>query len=163
MASHPSFGYFFIRAAYEMSPDVLEILIDFGADLTRTNPSLPQYHSAMHAATVGRQLTTVQYLVSLGHSIDGANVAGETPLHLAVQTPGALAVARHLVELGADVNHEANSGQTPLEAAQKALRLDRKERSMLVELLLAHGAEGDINHEENGRGNSKGRMVLGIS
>ncbi|KAF1846529.1 uncharacterized protein K460DRAFT_377701 [Cucurbitaria berberidis CBS 394.84] len=161
---HPDFGYFFIRAAHEMSPSVLQVLIEFGADITRTTSSSSRYYSAMHAATTGRQLDTVKYLVLCGHSIDMPNTLGETPLHLAVKTPGAYEVARYLVNLGADVNQETHSGDTPLQATLTEPMLEGKERSMLIELLLAHGAEGEVNKDmEARRGNSKGRHVLGLS
>lgn len=164
MAGHSEFGFFFIRAAYEMSPDVLDVLIQFGADITRTISSPNTYYSAMHAATLGRQLNTVKYLVTLGHAIDSPNDAGETPLHLAVRTPGAYEVARYLVGLGADVNYEAKEGKTPLQATLKATKVEGKERGLLIELLLAHGAERDVSKElENRMGNSKGRSVLGLT
>ena len=164
MVAHPHFTFFFIRAAFEMSPDVLRVLMDFGADITRTTPATNHYYSAMHAATLGSRLDTVRYLLTLGHSIDSPNNAGKTPLHLAVKTPGAYEVARYLVEMGADVNHEANNGDTPLMDTLTAPGLDSKERSKLIELLRSHGAEGEVNRDlELRRGNSKGRTVLGIT
>lgn len=164
MVAHPEFGFFFIRAAHEMSPDILKVLLDFGADITRTTAP-PNYHySAMHAATSGRQLDTVQYLVSLGQSIDSTNTLGETPLHLAVKTPGGYEVAKYLLEVGADVNHETKNGLTPLQTTLNATQLEGKQRGMFIGLLRSHGADGDVNKELDGRrGDSKGRSVLGIS
>lgn len=165
MAPHPEFGYFFLRVAYEMSLDILRKLIEFGADITRTQPSSTPYFSAIHAAVSGRQLATVQYLVLLGHSIDIPNSNGETPLHLAVKTPGSYQVARYLVEMGADVNYRARDGYTPLQSALKTSILEGKERSMLIELLFAYGADDEIQRgdRENMRGNSKGKSVLGLT
>lgn len=165
MASHPEFGYFFLRAAYEMSPDVLKVLIEFGADITRTQSMSTPYFSAMHAAVSGGQLAMVQYLVLLGHSIDVPNGNGETPLHLAVKTPGAYQIALYLMELGADVNVEAKDGCTPLQSALRTSNLEGKERSMLIELLLMHGADGEVQRGEvdNSRGNSKGKSILGLT
>ncbi|KAF7575148.1 hypothetical protein Ptr902_05519 [Pyrenophora tritici-repentis] len=166
MASHPEFGYFFIRAAYEMSPDILTLLIEFGADITRTNSPSAVYYSAMHAATLGRQLETVRYLASLGHSIDCPDHNGETPLHLAVQTPGASPIAKYLVEAGADIDYEAKNGLTPIHSTLKAMKLEGRERSSLIELLLAHGAEGAAEVKrvmECRRDDKKGRSVLGIT
>jgi hypothetical protein len=162
MAVHPEFGYFFIKAAYEMIPDVLGLLMEFGADITRTVPAPTLYYSAMHAATLGRQLDTVRLLASIGHSIDSPNHLGETPLHLAARTPGAYEIARVLVYMGADVNHEARDGQTPLQVALKTSRLESRERSLLIEMLLAHGAEGEVKGGMERRGNEKGRTVLGL-
>jgi hypothetical protein len=163
MAPHPEFGYFFIRAAYEMVPDVLALLMEFGADITRTVPAPIPYYSAMHAATLGRQLDTVHLLASIGHPIDSPNHLGETPLHLAARTPGAYEIARVLVYMGADVNHEAQDRHTPLQVALKTSRLEGKERSLLIELLLAHGAEGEVKRGLERRGNEKGRSVLGLT
>ncbi|CAA9961979.1 Arp Ankyrin repeat [Pyrenophora teres f. maculata] len=166
MAAHPEFGYFFIRAAYEMSPDILTLLMEFGADITHTNSAPGVYYSAMHAATLGRQLETVRYLASLGHSIDCPDHNGETPLHLAVQTPGASAIAKYLVEEGVDIDFEANNGLTPIQSTLKAMRLEGRERSSLIELLLAHGAEGAAEVKrvmECRRDDKKGRSVLGIT
>jgi hypothetical protein len=164
MASHPEYGYFFIRVACEMTPEILSLLLEFGADITRTNIPPNPYYSAMHAATLGRQLDTVRYLAIRGHSIDASDHQGETPLNLAARTSGAYEIAKFLVEAGVDVNHESQDGCTPLQAALKAPRLERKERSMLIELLLAHGAEGEVKRDmELRRGNEKGRSVLGLT
>ena len=164
MVAHPEFGYFYIRAAYEMSPDVLKVLMEYGADITRTVPAPNRYYSAMHAATLGKRIRVVNYLAATGHSIDGANSDGETPLHLAARTPGASDVARYLAEKGADVNYEANDGNTPLQRALTSTKLEGRERSEMIELLLAHGAEGAINQDLEGRrSNSKGLSILGIT
>ncbi len=164
MAAHPVYTYFFIRAAYEMATDILRILMDFGADITRTSATYQQYYSAIHAATAGVRLETVKYLVDLGHSIDSPNTAGMTPLHLAVTKHNGLEVARFLVDMGADVNHETNHGATPLQAVLTAPMLEGKERSLLIELLRAHGAAGDLRRDNSlRRGNFKGRHVLGIT
>lgn len=163
MVAHPEFGYFFIRAAYEMSADILEKLIEFGADLTRKAPSPSSYHSVVHAATLGRQLDTIKYLASIGHSIDAPNEGGETPLHLAVRTAGAYEVAKYLLDAGADVDHRTKDNKTPLRGTLTTSLLEGKERSMLIELLYAHGAEGEGSRAMDlRRGDSKGRSVLGI-
>lgn len=162
MVTHPEFGYFFLRAAYEMSPDILAFLLDFGADITKTMPEPHPYHSAIHAATLGAQLPVIKYLVSLGHSIDTPNSAGETPLVLATKTPGCFEVAKYLLDAGADVNHETEDGETPLYLALTGKGLEGRERSRMIEILQQHGAEGDVG---DGRGtrDKKGRMVLGIT
>lgn len=166
MTAHPEFGFFFMRVAYEMTPEILPLLMDFGADITRTNVAPTSYYSVVHAATLGRQLETVRYLASLGHSLDIPDFHGETPLHLAIRTPGASAIARYLVEAGADVNSESAAGQTPLQTALKTPGLESRERSVLIALLIAHGAEGEAEVKrvmENRRGNEKGKSVLGLT
>ncbi|KAF2129664.1 hypothetical protein P153DRAFT_23792 [Dothidotthia symphoricarpi CBS 119687] len=163
MVAHAEYGYFFIRAAHEMSLDILLILVEYGADITRTAPEPNRYHSVMHAATSGRQLDTVKYLASIGHSIDATNAVGETPLHVAVRTSGAFGVTKFFVDMGADVNHETDDGETPLLMALTCTKLEGKERGMIIELLLAHGAEGEVSRGmEGARGNSKGLSILGL-
>ncbi|XPS77095.1 hypothetical protein M3J09_009131 [Ascochyta lentis] len=162
MVAHPEFGFFFIRAAHDMSSDILRVLMEYGADITRTTSN--HYYSAMHAAVLGNQLEIVKSLTSLGHSIDATNTLGETPLHLAARTPGANEIAKFLADKGADVNHEANDGNTPLQMALTAKRLEGRERSLMIELLLSYGAEGELNQDLEGRrSNSKGLKVMGIT
>jgi hypothetical protein len=163
MVAHPDFGFFFIRAAYEMSPGVLKTLVEFGADITKSLPSSNRYYCAMHAATLGAQLDTIKYLASLGHSIHTANAAGETPLIIAVKTPGAYKAAKYLLDKGADVNHETEDGETPLYLALTSKVLEGRERSQMIELLLSCGAEGNISKESDDRGDAKGRSILGIT
>lgn len=153
------FGSLFIRAAYELSTDVLKLLVEYGADVSKLSST--RYYSAIHAAVQGKQLENLQYLVDIGTSIDMPNDDGETPLHLAVKTPGAYHVARWLLEMGADVNRESDEAVTPLQMAMTATELDSRERSMMAELLLAQGAEGELTAESPvSRG--KGLSVLGL-
>ncbi|KAF3044940.1 hypothetical protein E8E11_008663 [Didymella keratinophila] len=164
MVAHPEYGYFFIRAAHDMSSDILRVLIEYGADIART--SCTHYYSAMHAAVMGGQLEIVKSLTSLGHSIDATNNLGETPLHLAARTPGPTAreIAKFLADKGADVNHEANDGATPLKMAFTAKKMAGMERSLMIELLLSYGAEGELNQDLEGRRNiSKGLKIMGIT
>lgn len=164
MVAHPDYGYFFIRAAHDMSSDILRVLIEYGADITRTSST--RYYSAMHAAVLGGQLEIVKSLTSLGHSIDATNNLGETPLHLAARTSGSTTreIARFLADKGADINHEANDGHTPLKMTLTANHLTGIERSLMIELLLSYGAEGELNQNLEGRrSNSKGLKIMGIT
>lgn len=139
------FGHLIIRAAFELSPDVLRLLVEYGADISKT-ASAP-YYSTAHAAVLGKQLDNLCYLAELGVPVDAPNANGETPLHLAVRTPGAYHIAKWLLEAGVDVNREAGDLGTPLHMALAGEDLDSRERSMMVELLMAHGAEGDLAGE----------------
>lgn len=165
MVVHADFGYFFIRVAYEMSHEVLQTLIAFGADINKPLASLNRYHSAIHAAAMGNQVETIKYLSCFGHGIDTTNTVGETPLILAVKTPGAYDTAKFLLDAGADVNYESDEGETPLYLALTSKLLEGRERSRMIELLLAHGAEGDVKGRDADkvkRGDAKGRSILGI-
>ncbi|KAF2795048.1 hypothetical protein K505DRAFT_240763 [Melanomma pulvis-pyrius CBS 109.77] len=153
------FGFLFIRAAFDLSTVILRLLVKYGADITKSSTS--KYFSVLHACVLGRQLESVQFLIELGTPIDAPNSGGETALHLAAKTPGAYPIAKYLLEMGADVNTEAKEAETPLHVALIATKLDSRERSMMVELLLAHGAEGELNAEP-GKSRGKGLSVLGI-
>ncbi|OAL03677.1 hypothetical protein IQ06DRAFT_110321 [Phaeosphaeriaceae sp. SRC1lsM3a] len=164
MVHHEDYGFFFIRAAYEMSHKVLEVLIAFGADTTKTVPPPNRYHCAMHAAAMGGRLDTVKYLAAMGHSIDIANEAGETPLVSAIKAPGAYQAAKWLLDMGSDVNHETKDGETPLYLALTSKVLEGRERSRMVELLHSYGAASDVSRDlECKRGDAKGRSILGIT
>lgn len=165
MVVHPEFGYFFIRVAFEMNHEILQMLIDFGADINKSLQSTNRYHCVIHAATLGKQIDMLKYLVSIGYTIDTTNAAGETPLIRAVKTPGSYDVARYLLDAGADVNHESDEGETPLYLALTSKMVEGRERSRMIELLLAHGAEEDGKEGADAkivRGDAKGRSILGI-
>lgn len=147
-----------------MAPEVLETLIHFGADISKTAAGSQKCYSALHAATTGRRLATMQYLASLGWSLEAVNTAGQAPLHLAVRS-GAFEIVRYLCNMGVDVNQEADNGDTPLRLAFSATDIEGKKRSLIVEMLLANGAMGDACTARDGDGrwgDSKGRSVLGI-
>lgn len=149
----PDFGYFFIRAAHTLPTDFVCLLVEYGADITRRGAE--PYTSALHAAAAGNQFETVQYLIDLGAEIDEENANGETPLHLAVRTPGAYPIARYLLEYGADITGIS------LQTVVTATKVESRERSLMAELLLAHGAEEDLNGEDCAR-RGKGLSVLGL-
>ncbi|KAF2451396.1 hypothetical protein P171DRAFT_438136 [Karstenula rhodostoma CBS 690.94] len=153
------FGSVFIRAAHTFATPILGLLVEYGADMTQTSHST--YYSAIHAAVLGTQLPNLQWLVEAGMYFDTPNQEGETPLHLAVRTPGGYPIAKWLLEMGADVNREAMDGTTPFQMALKPSRVDSRERSMMIELLLAQGAEGEMN-KNNTRNRGKGLSVLGL-
>ncbi|KAF2708992.1 ankyrin [Pleomassaria siparia CBS 279.74] len=155
----PEFGFLFIRAAFNLSSAIIRLLVEYGADITKTTSTT--YSSVLHAAVIGRQLENVQYLIELGIPIDGPNSSGETALHLAAKTPGAYPTAKYLLEMGADVNAKAKGEMTPLGMTLVAEKLDSRERSMMMELLMAHGAEGGLD-KESGKRRGKGLTVLGI-
>ncbi|KAL1597883.1 hypothetical protein SLS60_008370 [Paraconiothyrium brasiliense] len=158
-AADLEFGTVLIRAAHNFATPILRLLVEYGADMTQTSHSA--YYSAIHAAVLGSQLSNLQWLVDVGIYFDTPNQQGETPLHLAVKTPGGYRIAKWLLEIGADVNREALDGTTPFQMALGSSRVDSRERSMIIELLLAHGADGEMS-KDNTLNRGKGLSVLGL-
>ena len=155
----PEFGFLFVRAAFELPTAVLRLLAEYGADMTM--PSSTKYHSVLHAAVLGKQLDNLKFLIDLGLPIDTSNPTGETALHFAAQTPGNFTIAKYLLEMGADVNADAKEAGTPLHTALVANHLDSRQRSAMVELLMAHGAENELGCQ-SAKMRGKGLSVLGI-
>ena len=94
-------------------------------------------------------------LLNQGADINGTNVHGQTPLHLACQGclrfadefrhccgARALILAKLLCDLGADVNFADNFGRTPLSVA-----CHKNHPVVLLRLLLHHGA--DVNRVDS--------------
>lgn len=158
-AADLEFGTVLIRAAYSFSTDVLRLLVEYGADITQTSHTV--YYSAIHAAVLGKQLANLEWLVEMGIYFDTPNQQGETPLHLAVKTPGGFRIARWLMEIGADVNREALDRSTPFQMALASSKVESKERTMVMELLLAQGAIGEM-HKDSTWSRGKGLSVLGL-
>lgn len=153
------FGFMFIRAAFGLPTAILRLFVEYGADISKVGSS--EYPSVLHAAVLGNRIDNLKYLVNLGLPIDTTNGSGETPLHFATKTHGAFNIAKYLLEIGADVNAVAKTTSTPLHTAIVTKNLDSRERSAMVELFLAHGAEDELNHG-SGTSRGKGLSVLGI-
>ncbi|KAF2263322.1 hypothetical protein CC78DRAFT_604402 [Lojkania enalia] len=155
----PDFGFLYTKAANQLPTSILRLLVNYGANITNMEmePNVP----ILNAAVVGKNLENVQYLLDLGICLEVTNFRGETALHVAAKTAGAYPIAKTLVDAGADVNASSNDGSTPLQSALFAPDIESKERSMIVELLLAHGAVGEISSGNCTR-RGKGLSVLGI-
>ncbi|KAJ4352394.1 uncharacterized protein N0V89_007742 [Didymosphaeria variabile] len=149
-AADLEFGTVLLRAAHSFSTPILRLLVEYGADMTQTSHSA--YYSAIHAAVLGSQLSNLQWLVDVGIYFDTPNQQGETPLHLAVRTPGGYRTAKWLLEIGADVNRETLDGTTPFQMAVGSSKVDSRERSMIIELLLGQGADGEMGKDGASRG-----------
>ncbi|KAF1965325.1 hypothetical protein BU23DRAFT_25934 [Bimuria novae-zelandiae CBS 107.79] len=158
-AADLEFGTVLIRAAYSFSTPILRLLVEYGADMTQTSHTA--YYSAIHAAVLGKQLANVQWLVNTGIYFDTPNQQGETPLHLAVKTPGGYSIANWLLEIGADVNREALDRSTPFQMVLGCSKAESKERTMVMELLFAQGADGEMGKDAT-MSRGKGLSVLGL-
>jgi hypothetical protein len=155
----PEFGFLFIRAAFKLPPDILRLLVEYGADITQLTST--KYHSVIHAAVLGKRHDNLRCLLSLGLPIDTPNAVGETALHFAAKTQGAFTIAKYLLEMGAEVDAEAMGAGTPLHMALVAKELDARERSAMMGLLMAHGARDELN-PPSAKMRGKGLSVLGL-
>ena len=98
-------------AAYDGKLDVVQLLLDRGADVNqdRTNGRTPLWIAAARG-----QLAVAQLLLDRGADVNQANIDGQTPLWVAARE-GKLAVAQLLLDNRADVNQAAKiDGVTPL-------------------------------------------------
>jgi ankyrin repeat protein len=119
----------YLLAAKFLEPEIMQILVDGGADpkITMPNGATP----LMLAAGMGsfrsrrgnsviepenRVLATVAAAINLGASVNEVNLAGDTALHAAA-SKGYDTVVQFLADHGAQVNVKNKRGQTPLAAA----------------------------------------------
>jgi len=116
-----------LNAALHGHADVVQVLLDHGADVDTAGPSgtTPLYHAAYegHEAVVGM-------LLDSGADPNRADRHGQTPLHEAATK----AIGEWLVDHGADVGAKTETGLTPLHLARNA---------GIAEVLIKRGA--DVN------------------
>jgi hypothetical protein len=136
-------------AAASHDAPLCERLIDLGADIAASNRRGAQplhYAADTNFKNVDAQLRTIRSLCAAGAAPNAFDKSGVAPLHRAVRTRGASAVAA-LLESGADARLPNKSGSTPLHlavqntgrggtASPNALAAQRQ----IIQLLLAHGA-----------------------
>ena len=99
--------YLFL-AAEKCSPDMSQLLIDFGANVNATNDG---GENALHfaAKNMFTQKEEIDFLVNHGLDINGKDNRGWTPLHHAVYHGAYVRDIKYLVEHGADP-HPENPG-----------------------------------------------------
>ncbi|RHZ59002.1 hypothetical protein CDV55_105232 [Aspergillus turcosus] len=83
----------------------MQFLIEKGADVHQTAPAggPGEAWSCLHFMVIRRNMEGVKFLVELGVDLDAVTVRGMTPVKLAVEWEGALAIASYLLECGASV------------------------------------------------------------
>ena len=123
-------------AARELHPEVVQVLIDAGADIdTRNNDG----HSPLHCASTSGALEVVKVLVEAGAGVNVTDDYGRTCLFHAASN-GHTETVRYLVGLPeVDVNHCDRYYRTALHCAARELHPD------VVQVLIDAGA--DINIE----------------
>jgi len=122
-----------IEAALQGHEEVVQVLLEHGADATSKNDrgSTP-LHGVAHSYS--GLLAILLLLLENGAEVSAKNNAGLTPLHAAALY-GHGAVVRILLEHGAEVSSTTNTGRTPLHFAA----LDGDET--VARLLLHKGAD----------------------
>lgn len=110
-----------LLAAYEGHEDIVELLLEAGADVDETagpngsSPSAAAVTPLLAAAAMGH-MKTVSRLLFWGAAVDAIDCEGRTALCLAAAR-GSAEVVRALLDRGLDENHKDDLGWTPLHAA----------------------------------------------
>ncbi|XP_037345133.2 ankyrin repeat domain-containing protein 50 [Pungitius pungitius] len=110
-----------LLAAYEGHDDIVELLLDAGADVDETAgpkgnvPAAAAVTPLLAAAAMGN-MKTVSRLLFWGAAVDAIDCEGRTALCLAAAR-GSVEVVRALLDRGLDENHKDDLGWTPLHAA----------------------------------------------
>ncbi|XP_061579044.1 ankyrin repeat domain-containing protein 50 [Cololabis saira] len=110
-----------LLAAYEGHEDVVELLLEAGADVDETAGPAGSVSAAaavtplLAAAAMGH-MKTVSLLLFWGAAVDAIDCEGRTALCLAAAR-GSLEVVRALLDRGLDENHKDDLGWTPLHSA----------------------------------------------
>ncbi|XP_077393477.1 uncharacterized protein ankrd50l [Festucalex cinctus] len=110
-----------LLAAYEGHDDIVELLLDAGADVDETAgprgdvPASAALTPLLAAAAMGH-MKTVSRLLFWGAAVDAIDAEGRTALSLAAAR-GSAEVVRALLDRGLDENHKDDLGWTPLHSA----------------------------------------------
>ncbi|XP_024142769.1 ankyrin repeat domain-containing protein 50 [Oryzias melastigma] len=110
-----------LLAAYEGHEDVVELLLEAGADVDETagldgSVSAAAAVTPLLASAAMGHMKTVSRLLFWGAAVDAIDCEGRTALCLAAAR-GSLEVVRALLDRGLDENHKDDLGWTPLHAA----------------------------------------------
>ncbi|MDG4595590.1 MAG: ankyrin repeat domain-containing protein [Candidatus Contendobacter sp.] len=116
-----------IMAAYEGHTEIVQALLEVGADVTAVDPGMKA--TALHAAAYAGRTEAARLLIAYRIDINKQGpYNGYTALHDAIWQ-NHLETAKVIIEAGADLTLKSHDGQTPLEFARA------KKRKELVALL----------------------------
>ena len=121
-----------LLAAWKNHPDVVEVLIDAGADMEVQDE---HGHSPLHLACCSRALAVVKMLVRAGAGVRVTNNGGGSCLELAATNADTETVRTLLCMPEVDVNQSNDRGYTPLHFAVSMQHSD------VVQLLIDAGAD----------------------
>ncbi|XP_068186093.1 ankyrin repeat domain-containing protein 50 isoform X2 [Antennarius striatus] len=110
-----------LLAAYEGHDDIVELLLEAGADVDETahtdsNVSAAAAVTPLLAAAAMGHMKTVSRLLFWGAAVDAIDCEGRTALCLAAAR-GSVELVHALLDRGLDENHKDDLGWTPLHAA----------------------------------------------
>ena len=169
-------------AIWRDDPQILQALIDAGADVMRSDPprsgvSNPQIRAILCEAGVeenpdyseggwppivflsrgdrGGNIQRIQDLIDRGANVNNVNYKGQTALHCASKA-GFIEIVRLLMQHGATVNAVDKNGETPLIAALTSTIKDHARLSEVIRLLVDNGA--DLKHADR-----RGRTAVSIA
>lgn len=110
-------------AAHFGSPEVVQALLDYGAEVNALSHSKVAYipsNTALHAALVGkRSIEVIRLLLEHGADPEIRDSNGHTPLHTAAFHDNNVEIIRLLLKHGANVNTLDKEGETALSHASK--------------------------------------------
>ena len=125
-------------AVQQNHPDVMQVLIDAGADIEAMEE---KGRSPLHVACLSGSLAVVKMLLKAGAGVCVLSNGGSTCLHFAAHH-GHTEIVRYLVDLPeVDVNHQGMNDQSALHYAARQRHPD------VVEVLIDAGA--DIEAQDN--------------
>jgi uncharacterized protein len=117
-----------VMAAYQGHVEVLQLLLEAGADVKAVDPEMRA--TALHAAAYAGRTDAARLLIQYGIDIDRQGpYNGYTALHDAIWQ-NHVATAQVLIEAGANLSLKSNAGETPLDLARAR---GRREISALLE------------------------------
>jgi TPR repeat protein/ankyrin repeat protein len=101
---------------------MVEILKDFGDDLQKKE-KWPRPNQPIHFAAVSGKTEIIEYLISMGVSVESRGGNDNTPLHFAARE-GHLSAVRLLLEKGAIIDALSDDESTPLSLAAREIKED---------------------------------------
>eukprot|EP00349_Pseudokeronopsis_sp_Brazil_P002034 CAMPEP_0202962044 /NCGR_PEP_ID=MMETSP1396-20130829/6144_1 /ASSEMBLY_ACC=CAM_ASM_000872 /TAXON_ID= /ORGANISM="Pseudokeronopsis sp., Strain Brazil" /LENGTH=274 /DNA_ID=CAMNT_0049682345 /DNA_START=281 /DNA_END=1105 /DNA_ORIENTATION=+ len=125
-------------AAYKGNPTIIQMLVDFGANIYATND---QEMNMLHAAAQGDQPFSASFFRRMGICVNSRDQGLATPLHWACISQSRV-VVQYLLAWDAEVNAQDATGLTPLHMAVKVA--ETKEDVSTIKKLIFKGANTDI-------------------